>query len=750
VLAGLQKRALARVPELMWHEATKVVEQPWQPDARVAPELATLWLALGPHSTYGLRQGDEAEEALNGLLDCGAGLLGLPTEAVIDTGSRHAPETHYGALEYAEVLARADRRDDAVQLLQAALDRIPGDQAHGVQRALTALALASAKLQAALGQAGPQQAGTPAVNPASLRTAAGNAIDEVAAAIDTCTGRAGEERKWLRSFIRAAALRATIICKLLDVAAPERVKTALTHSPGTVGSAWDGTGERSAGRVASGMIDPADALAGRATSLRELSKALNNGGESTGTATHSGLTVTAKLLSSVAHLLDAEAADLNADTGQATAHRAAARRRAAVVDLTDHRDDDPLLVRGRRLRDLLSGTQHLSDTPADSARALLGLDQLLIEAAALPAPMLFIRSPRRSFHTSRPWQPPADPEPSSPSVAVALVSIDDKLLTGPAIVDPNLTHTLTVQVQTDPWPAWVQRLDAELVSTLNEDELQRPSLSWQRQQHTGDPETFEGTGSLLVRYVVPTAQQAPPILVRLTWRGADRDGKPKSQPLDVAGHREFRVRPYDPARDATTQYEVFDEHLLAIYEELAIAGYPNKHLQAFARLLNAISRVGLGMTWNKKYRRGQYVKERDFHDELRAALLADPTLEGRVERGTPLGGGYLDTRHDGVTAELKVARDQPVTPESAPKYIGQPTQYAAADGVRLSILVILDMSRKVLPIGTPENYLFVLHPQQHGMKDPHSPSVVVTLVVNGNLPVPSSWSRRKTPTRPAP
>jgi hypothetical protein len=756
VLAGLEKQALARVPELMWHEATKVVEQPWQPDARVAPELATLWLALGPHSTYGIRQGDEAEEALNGLLDCGAGLLGLPTKAVIDTGSTHAPESHYGAMEYAEVLARADRRDDTVQLLQAALDRIPGDQAHSVQRALTVLALASAKLQAALGQAGPEQAGTPAVNPATLRTAAGKAIDEVAAAIDICTGHAGEETKWLRSFIRAAALRATIICKLLDVAAPERVKTALGPVPGTAESAGDstadGTREPPTGRVASGTVDPADALAGRATSLRELSKALNNGGESTGTATHSGLTVTAKLLSSVAHLLDAEAADLNADTAQATAHRAAARRRAAAVDLTDHREDDPLLVRGRRFRDLLSspGTQDLSDTPADSTHGLLGLDQLLIEAAALPAPMLFIRTPRRSFHTSHPWQPPADPEPSRPTVAVALVSIDDKLLTGPAIVDPNLTHTLTLQVQTDPWPAWVQRLDAELVSTLNEDELQRPSLSWQRQQHTGDPETFEGTGSLLIRYAVPTAQQAPPILVILTWRGVDEDGNPKSQPLDVAGHREFRVRPYDPARDATTQYEVFDEHLLAIYEKLAIAGYPNKHLQAFARLLNAISRVGLAITWNKKYRRGQYVKERDFHDDLHAALLADPTLEGRVERGTPLGHGYLDTRHDGVTAELKVARDQPVTPESAPKYIGQPTQYAAADGVRISILVILDMSPKVLPIGTPENYLFVLHPQQHGMKNPHSPSVVVTLVVNGNLPVPSSWSRRKTPTRPAP
>jgi hypothetical protein len=56
----------------------------------------------------------------------------------------------------------------------------------------------------------------------------------------------------------------------------------------------------------------------------------------------------------------------------------------------------------------------------------------------------------------------------------------------------------------------------------------------------------------------------------------------------------------------------------------------------------------------------------------------------------------------------------------------------------------------VLPIGTPENYLFILGPQQHGMTNPHSPSVVVTLIINGNLPVPSSWSRRKTPTTDTP
>jgi hypothetical protein len=717
-LAELEKKALARVPELPWHQATKVTEQPWQPDSRAAPELAVLWLALAPRNTYGFRQRDEAEEALNGLLDCGAGLLGLPAADIIEIGAAHSPESHYGSMEYAEVLARAERRTDVVALLERALTRIPDEPARSSQRALIALAASVGRLHLTLAPDMPDQA--------DVR----KAIDEVKAAIGTCLDHPDENLQWLRPFAKAAAVRAAIVCTLLNVPTPAEVTSGLEDTPADPASV--GSIEPS---------DPAEQFKARAQRLRDLAAALQRGGKSTGTATHDGVVITGRLLDAIAHLLDAEGADLNADITQAQAHRTAAARRTRAIDLSTYRDDDPLFPRARALWASL-------EADPDPA-APLAPGPILAAAAGLPAPMLFIHSPDRQ-HRFGAWRPPTEPEPDSTTVAVALVSIDDTLLTGPAIVDPALAHTLTLQVQTDPWPTWVERLDAELISTLNDTELQRPALTWLRHQHTGDPDTYEGTGSLHIRYAVPTTQHAPPVLVRLTWRGTDENGDPKSEPLDVAGHREFRVRPFDPARDATTQYEVFDEHLFGIYEKLAAAGYPHHQLQPFARLLNALSRAGLAMTWNKKYRRGQYVSERQFHDDLHAALLADPTLQGRVERGTALAYGFLDTRHDGITAELKVARDQPVTPESATKYIGQPTQYAAADGARLSILVILDMSRKVLPIGTPENYLFVLGPKQHGMVDPHSPSVVVTLVINGNLPVPSSWSRRKTPTTDTP
>jgi len=62
----------------------------------------------------------------------------------------------------------------------------------------------------------------------------------------------------------------------------------------------------------------------------------------------------------------------------------------------------------------------------------------------------------------------------------------------------------------------------------------------------------------------------------------------------------------------------------------------------------------------------------------------------------------------------------------------------------------LDMSKKASPVGVPENYLFTLTPALHGLSNPEAPSLVAAIVVNGNVPSPSSWSRRRTAVQPQP
>lgn len=218
--------------------------------------------------------------------------------------------------------------------------------------------------------------------------------------------------------------------------------------------------------------------------------------------------------------------------------------------------------------------------------------------------------------------------------AVVLASVDGQMITGPQVLRTATVYELGLQVQAGPWPQWADRLDAELLSQFTAGEVEAPVYSWPRPPDPQQDTTLSGTGTLILRFSLPAGMPAPPFRLALRWRGT-RDGKPASQILDVAGHREIRLRPFDASRDYLTSFPVFDERLLALYEKLHAARYDEQHLQAFCRLFTAICRTGLTMTWNKQYKRGARITERKFHDDLYAALQAEPELGGRLERGSP-------------------------------------------------------------------------------------------------------------------
>jgi len=122
-----------------------------------------------------------------------------------------------------------------------------------------------------------------------------------------------------------------------------------------------------------------------------------------------------------------------------------------------------------------------------------------------------------------------------------------------------------------------------------------------------------------------------------------------------------------------------------------------------------------------------------------------------VTRGNRAAGGFLDILHDRINAELKVERRSPSTVEKSHKYLGQPVDYAADTGAQLSILVILDVTDKDTPPGVLENYVGWMKPALHGRDDPRYPSLVGVIIVNGNLPRPSGYSRgRGGPADPIP
>jgi hypothetical protein len=636
------------------------------------------------------RRGDSDIELL---LECGPALTSLPGADFTAAALTFGPESPLLAAEFIELAWRSGRLADAVAIASALLEATPNQRAYAGQQSFLEM-LASAVRADAAATAGEEW------------SAHADDATAVAAALSEEHGSASI------GFI-THAVHATLALRRLLMDA--------------------------------GFVDasrPMESITSRADEFSAAGEALSRAGMRA-TPTGAYLRSVAGLCEVVSHLLRAQAAALNADTGMTSAHGQAVALRCDLItaDITERLGvDDPI---GAPLLELVAAAKN-TDPGAPTL-------PLITAWARLPLPVTVVRGPveNRSAGRRSPGETPPEPAEDEAPVAVVLASLDGRLITGPEVLRDRRVYKLSVRVQAGDWPQWADKMDGELLSHLTPSEITAPTFSWSRGDHMGDGETYEQSGSVTLRFTVAAGNPAPPLMVRLTWSG-EVDGKPRKQTLDVAGHRELRLRPYDETRDRATDYPMFDERLLAEYDRLARAGFDDDQLRAFCRLFTGVCRAGLAMTWERKYRRGARVTEREFHDDLFARLLADPELGGRLERGSPLALGYLDVRHDGITAELKVERKTPVTRESAQKYIGQPTQYAAADGAQLSILAILDMSPKQLPIGTPENYLFPLEPRLHGLDSPQAPSLVEVLVVNGNLPTPSSWSRKKTPVGDAP
>lgn len=689
---------LKRADDLDGYELRDTLRGDWLRESRVSPSMASLRLKLAGDPRINDRVNSRDDEELRALLECGAGLRHLPETDVRAAALQWSPQFPYWTAEFAEVLWRAGRPGDAAAVVGAALNATPAERVYESRRALLGCFLAAVRLDAEL------LSGLDAAK--EVRDASDSAVE----ALRSCSP---EERP--ADLARDVGDRIVLRCLLLGSDTPlSLAELAPTLAPGC----W---------RTAE---DSAAGLRNRAAFLAELRTRLGVGARRQ-TATGAYVRGIASLCGVADQLLQFDAAELDASESR-NAHLNAAKRRAvsAVAALLKCLgDDDPIGA------PLLSALQEAETITAGSEVA-----PLLAKWALLPVPLLFVSGPREAGAAGeRVASASREPERTvPPSVAVALAYIDNRLVTGPQVLRPGTAYTLRIDVRMGAWPDWADRLDAEFLSHLNTAEAHTPSFAWRRSDLANG--SVIGEGTLILRFGLSAGQPAPPFLLSLRFRGQDKNGQ-RQELCDVAGHRELRLRPFDASRDGLTGYRVVDERLLSLYERLHGAGYDEDQVQAFCRLLTAVCRAGLSMTWEKRYKRGQRVRERDFHDDLHERLLKDPELGGRVERNEPLALGYLDVRHDGIIAELKVERQVAVTQERAPKYMGQPTQYAASDGARLSILCILDMSPKREPVGTPENYLWQIEPALHGLTNPEAPSLVTAVVINCSLPAPSSWSR---------
>jgi hypothetical protein len=440
-------------------------------------------------------------------------------------------------------------------------------------------------------------------------------------------------------------------------------------------------------------------------------------------ATETAWTAWAGTLHSMAHLLRWDAATQDA-SDDADRHLHAARRRAevAMAGMLADQASDPLLQPVVMVTAEIAAIQQPSDI-AGIARQLA--------SASLPIRIIEERDSRYR---------PADPggEDAERAVpAVGICRLDGALVTNAHVLRPDEVHDLGLEIRLTDWPERATAIEVTFLSVLSPSQARLPSFTFPRVRPDDDGVyRLSASGSLSVSFTLPAGSppQAFPIAARFTGPGVD-------EVLPVAGHSELRLRPFDATTDALTRRPQLDERIVRLYSVLHDMDLNSDDVQAFCRLYTAIVDKAVDMQFDRAYRKGAHTTERAFHDDLFSRLLSDPGLEGRVQRGNRTAGGFLDIIHDRVNAELKVARQTAVTVQTSHKYLGQPADYACDTGSQLSILVVLDMTNKQSPPGVLENYLGWMKPALAGLDDPRFPSLVGVIIINGNLRVPSGYSR---------
>lgn len=415
----------------------------------------------------------------------------------------------------------------------------------------------------------------------------------------------------------------------------------------------------------------------------------------------------------------------------------AARRSAVVLRSaleTSLAEDDPV-------RQFVDGAATV--TPGD-------LDNLLARVARIPLALPYcdgaFREPRRAKLEASGAHRASNPDEAP--LAVCVLALNGSPVIDVQVLREERVHDLALEMRLEEWPEWAEICRVELLSTLPLDVLDRPTFVFRaRDAH----EDFYGvllsqTGTLNFRSTRPPGGEPLDLTLHVVFTSADGH---RREVAVVAGYERLRLRPYDPSRDVITHHAQMDQGLIAMFAELhADNSLASDDVEAFCRLYAACVRAGQMIMFDKVFRAGTRITEKQFHDALEERLRKDPELGGRLTRRDAIAGGFDDLKHDEIVAELKVEKTTARTVQDCERYIGQPAQYGVGRGSRLSILVVLDHTKKTAPAAVLENHIGWVFPAQHGRSDPRYPSRVGVLIINTNWSVPSAFSRRKVATRP--
>ncbi|KXS31619.1 MAG: Uncharacterized protein AWT59_2253 [Candidatus Gallionella acididurans] len=365
----------------------------------------------------------------------------------------------------------------------------------------------------------------------------------------------------------------------------------------------------------------------------------------------------------------------------------------------------------------------------DSITDLIQVGGMCDAIASVPLSVPFFAAHVHSFRQHK------DDEQDSKEVLIELnvaflhFEIDGQPANRIHFLTPQEAHDLEIEVRVSRWPDNATTLNLRPVSVEPPDTYDFPNFQFESPEGQA-PFVMRQRGRALLKY--PQNIHARPFEFKYA---AEFTPRASEQPVAVVGHRTLRIESIDLQKSPMTGYLAMDKKLLKLRDSLR-----ENRLIAEADLKSSLHLMTvLGNLAYRALNDDLYPGVRDeaeFQRDIRAELRRTPSIASELEEHPRTSGGITDLSFRGIRIELKVESKKRITLNDCSRFIGQTASYVIATGKRIGILCVLDCKPKNSPASpAEENFEILRHPTKEGE------ICIVTLIIQGNLPIPSSLSR---------
>ena len=337
------------------------------------------------------------------------------------------------------------------------------------------------------------------------------------------------------------------------------------------------------------------------------------------------------------------------------------------------------------------------------------------------------KEPLKSIYFKSNIEEKEKPEPLT--VAFLEFSVDDNPADKTHFLTPGEVHDLDIEVRISRWPENAESLRVSCVSLESSSTYDFPTFIIDKPSGSAPyREQRKGRAILKASHSI----QAKPFEFKYT---AEFTPTISEQPVSVTGHRTLKIESIDLTKSPITGYFNLDGKIIKIRDVLRNTPLMSANdLISALQMLTPICKLAANALNDAIFKDAN--TEADFQKIVRSCLRQNPFIGQNLEEHGGAAGGFKDLSFNGIPLELKFIKDKKITLSDCSKFIEQTISYAVGQNKRLGLLCILDMSKKRNAPVPAEDYLDILESPSHsGIK-------IITLIIQGNLALPSDLSKK--------